>query len=144
MFLFLLLMDQYLLGLQGQRLKGNCTMFKVLLVVPRFLFLDLKFFLHNHVCQHLSGLQGVTQREDPPVTLHDKVRNVKTGLTVQCAPAAGTGLCAPHHRTDSSPLMKLRCVSTSFPIQIFKIKAMLLSGQQEIATEDNSVINYDE
>lgn len=37
-------------------LKRYCTMFKVLLVVPRFLLLYLKFLFHNHVCQHPRDL----------------------------------------------------------------------------------------
>lgn len=38
-----------------KRLIGNSTMFQVLLVVPRFFLLDLKFLLHNHVSQHLNA-----------------------------------------------------------------------------------------
>lgn len=45
----------FFLRLQTQRLRGNCTMLQVLLVVPRFLLLDLKFFLHDPVSQHLRG-----------------------------------------------------------------------------------------
>lgn len=33
-------------------------MFKVLLVVPRFLILQFEFFLHNRVCQHLLKSVG--------------------------------------------------------------------------------------
>lgn len=59
-FLFLLFNYEKIISgfprrLQRQRQAADCTMFKVLLVEPRFLLLDVKFFLHNRVRQHPAG-----------------------------------------------------------------------------------------
>lgn len=47
-------------------------MFKVLLVVPRFLLLHLKFFLHNHVSEHLLGSNQPHTLRKAPLLKHDK------------------------------------------------------------------------
>lgn len=46
---------KHLSARKRQRPPADCTMFQVLLVVPRFLLLQLKFFLHDRVGQHLAG-----------------------------------------------------------------------------------------
>lgn len=58
-------------------------MFKVLLVVPRFLLLDLKFLFHDRVRQHLHRQKEPTLRFIP-VREHDTVTAVVNNRSVPC------------------------------------------------------------
>lgn len=105
-------------------------MFKVLLVVPRFLLLDLKFLLHNHVCQHLHvenhshAFQELFRFLNMTKSRFNAIVIKRVFPAVVCPPAAGTGVrSSPDRQTDhhwwTGAAMK------TFPAVKFKIKAAI-------------------
>lgn len=112
-------------------------MFKVLLVVPRFLLLHLKFFLHDHVSEHLLGSDQSHSLRRVPLFKHDKSFTDKRfgprPLSARLQPAP---VCAPLRsrqtdgQTDSSLLTKLCCLQDMPPVWNFRIKAALVTMLQ--------------
>jgi len=109
-------------------------MFKVLLVVPRFLLLDLKFLLHNHVCQHLRGSNQSHSFRRNPLCKHEKGGEHRAAISgsacvlpaAVCTPATGTGMrSSPDGRTDRQLTLGdgSAALQTCFRFRIFKIKA---------------------
>lgn len=112
-------------------------MFKVLLVEPRFLLLDVKFFLHNRVRQHPAAysqshlLDHFLCRFSPPTDVTPKSNGVGRVSRRSSAPLYARLQPAPvcaHLRTDGrSTLLERCCGRGTFPLPVFKIKAALVA-----------------
>lgn len=142
-----------------QRPPADCTMFQVLLVVPRFLLLQLKFSLHDRVGQHPAG-SSVTHTAPTNISCiflpspdgtpkPNGVRPASQSSSDSFIHASSRHRCVcAHSRTNTRTLLTVRsccccccsgrCACRPLPLLVFKIKLQLVRSAGGVAPNQHS------